>query len=269
MNTNNRNNRNVNNNGMCRVLINLSPVVKHHNGHGREVLADVHFRIDVRAYTANIYNYTREANEASKRAVTEFYNEVVEMLKAEGWAPKNENYGVGDCPQMIKGTQYLYCHPHDISGRVNPDDIEQLEAKIKGLKACVFEKTDNYGDIIVTTSESDEKQLYRDTYPNGLDAIWKEVITTKRSNLYKDKWQAEHCVRRRICIENYRADLNEIGTGAYNMREPLLQFITEEYDRLLRAGYIKEATAADQTICRWVNKAEEKQLQKQPQALMF
>ena len=263
MNTNDLNMNANNNNGMCQTVIDLSPKVKQQNGHGREVLADVHFRIDVHAYTANLYTYTQEANEASKRAVTAFYNEVVEMLKAEGWTLKNEKYGVGDCPQMIKGTQYLYCHPQDISGRVTPADIEQLEAKIKGLKACKYSNTDNYGDIIVTTSESDEKQLYRDTYPNGLDAIWKEVITTKRSNLYKDKWQAQDCVRRRICIVNYRADLNGHGTCAYNMRTPLLQYIAEEYDRLLQAGYIKEAEGQNGcTLCRWISKKEEKQLKK-------
>lgn len=262
MNTNDLN-MNVNNNGMCQTVIDLSPKVKQQNGHGREVLADVHFRIDVHAYTANLYNYTQEARKESGKACEAYYNEVVKMLKAEGWTLKNEKYGVGNCPQMVKGTQYLYCHPQDISGRVNPADIEQLEAKIKGLKACKYSNTDNYGNIIVTTSESDEKQLYRDTYPNGLDAIWKEVITTKRSNLYKDKRQAEICVRLRICIVNCRADLNEIGTGSYNMRTPLLQYIAEEYDRLLQAGYIKETEGQNGcTLCRWANKKEEKQLKK-------
>jgi sRNA-binding protein len=70
-------------------------------------------------------------------------------------------------------------------------------------------------------------------------------------------------VRRRICIANRRADLNDISTGSYNMRTPLLQFLMEEYDRLLQAGYIKEATGQNgRTLCRWINKKEEKELNK-------
>lgn len=250
-------------NGMSQVVIDLRPQVKHQNGHGREVLADVHFRIDVQAYVKNFYTYTEQAREESEKACEAYYSEVVEMLKAEGWTLRKEKYGVGDCPELVKGTQYLYCHPQDISGEVNPADIEGLEARIKALTSCKYYKTDNYGDIIVTTSESDEKQLYRDTYADGLAAIWKEVTTTKRSNLYKDKAEAEHCVRRRICIANRRADLNDIGTGCYNMRTPLLQFLMEEYDRLLKAGYIKEATGQNgRTLCRWINKKEEKELNK-------
>ena len=253
----------VNNNNIeskNQVIIDMRPQVKHQDGHGREVLADVHFRIDVQAYVNNFYTYTKEAREESEKACEAYYSEVVELLKAEGWTLRKEKYGVGDCPQMVKGTQYLYCHPQDISGQVNPADIEALEAKIKALTSCKFYKTDNYGDIIVTTSESDEKQLYRDTYADGLASIWQEVTTTKRSNLYKDKAEAESCVRRRICIANRRADLNDIGTGSYNMRSPLLQFLMEEYDRLLQAGYIKEAEGQNgRTLCRWINKKEEKE----------
>lgn len=258
------NNNNIeSNNGMSQVIIDMSPKVKHQDGHGREVLSDVHFRIDVQAYTANLYTYTKEAREESEKACEAYYSEVVELLKSEGWTLRKEKYGVGDCPQMVKGTQYLYCHPQDISGQVNPADIETLEAKIKALTSCKYYKTDNYGDIIVTTSESDEKRLYRDTYADGLASIWQEVTTTKRSNLYKDKAEAEHCVRRRICIANRRADLNDIGTGSYNMRSPLLQFLMEEYDRLLQAGYIKETEGQyGRTLCRWINKKEEKELTK-------
>lgn len=264
MNTQNINSNNIESkNGMSQVVIGLRPQVKHQDGHGREVLADVHFRIDVHDYTANLYTYTKEAREESEKACEAYYSEVVELLKAEGWTLRKEKFGVGDCPQMVKGTQYLYCHPQDISGEVNPAGIEVLEAKIKALTTCKYYNTDNYGDIIVTTSESDEKQLYRDTYADGLASIWQEVTTTKRSNLYKDKAEAEHCVRRRICIANRRADLNDIGTGYYRERKAVAGFVQEEYDRLLQAGYIKEAEGQNgRTLCRWINKKEEKELTK-------
>lgn len=259
MKTSSNNNNIESNNGMSQVIIDMRPQVKHQDGHGREVLADVHFRIDVRAYTANLYTYTKEAREESEKACEAYYSEVVELLKAEGWTLRKERYGVGDCPQMVKGTQYLYCHPQDISGQVTPADIETLEAKIKALTSCKFYKTDNYGDIIVTTSESDEKQLYRDIYPEGIGDIVKEVISTKRCNLYKDVFESVSCIRQRICIPNRRADLNVIGTGSYNMRTPLVEFLNEEYDRLKVEGWIKETQGKWGPLCRWINKKEEKE----------
>ena len=259
MKTSSNNNNTESNNGMSQVVIDLRPKVKHFDGHGREVLADVHFRIDVHDYNVNLYTYTPEANEASQKAVTAFDKEVVEMLTAEGWILKNEKYGVGNCPQLTKGAQYLYCHPQDISGQVNPADIEALEARIKTMTACKFYKTDNYGDIIVTTSESDEKQLYRDTYSEGIGEIVKSVITTKKCNLYKDLFESISCIRHRICIPNRRADLNDIGTGSYNMRSPLIDFLDEEFERLKAEGWIKEAQGKWGPLCRWINKKEEKE----------
>ena len=250
-------------NGMNKVTIDFRPQVRHQEGFGREVLADIYFRIDIHDYVANLYNYTQEANDASKKAVAAFYDEVVKVLTAEGWALKNEKYGPGNCPQLKKGAQYLYCHPQQISGHVKIEDIETLEAKFKAMTSCRYYATDNYGDIIVTTSADDEKQLYRDQYAEGLTEVWKEFITTKRRDLYKDKKVVEHYIAQCISIQNNRIDrLN--GTDNYNMRNPLLEFVCEEYDRLLQAGYIKETQGLydGRTLCRWINKTEEKKLKK-------
>jgi len=259
MNTTSNNNSNESNNGMRRVIIDMRPQVKHQDGHGREVLADVHFRVNVQAYTAYLYTNTKEAYEESKKAREAYFSEIVELLKAEGWKLRKEKYGVGDCPQMVKGTQFLYCHPQDISGQVNPADIEALEARIKALTSCKYYKTDNYGDIIVTTSESDEKQLYLDTYPEGIGEIVKAVISTKKCNLYKDLFESISCIRQRICIPNRRADLNVIGTGGYYMRSPLIDFLNEELERLKADGWIKETQGKWGPLCRWINKKEEKE----------
>ena len=258
-------NNNESINGMSQVIIDMRPQVKHQDGHGREVLADVHFRTQVRAYSRQVYgDYSQEAHEAAEKALTAFYSEVVELLKGEGWTLLNENYEQWQsCPEMAKGAQYLYVHPDSISGEVNPADIDALEAKFKALTACEYRGTDNYGDIILTRSEADERMLYRETYTEGIAATIKECTTTKRSNLYKDRGDALGCIRNRIAIQNKRTDLTGHGTGYYRERKAVAGFVQEEYDRLLQAGYIKEATGQNgRTICRWINKKEEKELNK-------
>ena len=260
------NNNNIESkNGMSQVVIDLRPQVKHHEGYGREKVANVYFRTQVRAYSRQVYgDYSQEAHEAAEKALTAFYSEVVELLKGEGWTLLNESYAHWHtCPELTNGDQYLYVHPDSISGEVNPADIDALEAKFKALTACEYRGTDNYGDIILTRSEADERTLYRQTYTEGIAATIKECTTTKRSNLYKDRGDALGCIRNRIAIQNKRTDLTGHGTGYYRERKAVAGFVQEEYDRLLQAGYIKEATGQNgRTLCRWINKKEEKELTK-------
>ena len=251
-------------NGMSQVVIDLRPEVKHHEGYGREKVADVYFRTQVRAYSRQVYgDYSQEAHEAAEKALTAFYSEVVELLKGEGWTLLNDYAHWHTCPELTKGAQYLYVHPDSISGEVDPADIDALEAKFKALTACEYHGTDNYGDIVLTRSEADERMLYRETYTEGIAATIKECTTTKRSNLYKDRGDALGCIRNRIAIQNKRTDLTGHGTGYYRERKAVAGFVQEEYDRLLQADYIKEATGQNgRTLCRWINKKEEKELTK-------
>ena len=249
-------------NGMSQVVIDLRPQVKHHEGYGREKVADVYFRTQVRAYSRQVYgDYSQEAHEAAEKATAAYYSEVVELLKGDGWTLLNESYAQWhNCPELTKGAQYLYVHPDSISGEVNPADIDALEAKFKALTACEYRGTDNYGDIILTRSEADERMLYRETYAEGIAATIKECTTTKRSNLYKDRGDALGCIRSRIAIQNKRTDLTGHGTGYYRERKAVAGFVQEEYDRLLQAGYIKEAEGQNgRTLCRWISKKEEKE----------
>lgn len=259
------NNSNESINGMSQVIIDMRPQVKHHEGYGREKVADVYFRTLVRAYSRQICgDYSEAAHEAAKQALKAYYSEVVELLKGEGWTLLNENYAKWkNCPEMVKGAQYLYIHPDEICGEVNPADIDALEAKFKALTACEYRGTDNYGDIVLTRSEADERMLYRETYTEGIADTIKECTTTKRSNLYKDRGDALGCIRNRIAIQNKRTDLTGHGTGYYRERNAVAGFVQEEYDRLLQAGYIKEAKGQNgRTLCRWINKKEEKELNK-------
>lgn len=247
---------------METTIIDLRPKVKKYNGNGRQMLADVHFRIDIPEYSRALNDHSQEAREAEQRAVTAFDNEVVQLLLADGWTLRKEDYGPGACPQLTKGAQYLYCHPHDISGQVNPTDVERMEQMFRSMKSIKYRWTDNYGDIIVTTSEEDERSLYREYYPAGLATTLCDLLTTKRKNLYKDKGSAEHAACNRICIQNRRIDLDEIGTGFPHMRRPVVDFVVNEWERLKALGYIREADGANgQQLARWANKAEQREIE--------
>ena len=134
----------------------------------------------------------------------------------------------------------------------------------RNMQSCKYRCTDNYGDVVVTTSEEDERQLYLDTYSNTqVTEVFKEMATTKRKNLYKDKWSVKRSVAYRLAIANRRIDLNEIGTGFYRERKPLVDFVKEHYDTLLKDGLIKESTGRDDMpLCRWVNKVEQLEIEK-------
>lgn len=245
------------------VSINLTSQVRKYESHGREKLADVYFRIEVPAYCRALNDHSPEAVEAEKRAVTAFDNEVVALLKADGWTLRSEKYGPGDCPELTKGAQYLYCHPQDISGEVSSSDVERMEQLFRSMKSIKYRWTDNYGDVIVTTSEDDERSLYRDYYPAGLATTLQQVLTTKRKNLYKDKAEAEWKVCDMIAIPNRRTDLSDIGTGYYRLRTAVTKLVTSEWERLKALGYIREATGAgNRPLARWANKAEQREIEK-------
>lgn len=246
------------------TIIDLRPKVKKYNGNGRQMLADVHFRIDIPEYSRALNDHSQEAREAEQQAVTAFDNEVVQLLLADGWALREEKYGPGACPQLTKGAQYLYCHPHDISGNVEPTDVERMEQMFRSMKSIKYRWTDNYGDVIVTTSEKDEENLYWDTYSNcHVTEVFVEVCTTKRKNLYKCKWDVLRSVASQLAIANRRIDLDDIGTGIYYDRKPLVDFVEQHYRLRLSIGLIKEAIGKnDIPLCRWANKTEQREIEK-------
>ena len=98
---------------MQTTTIDLRPQVKNYEANGRQKLSDVYFRIDVPEYTRGLNDYSKEAGDAADKAVAAFDKEVVDVLLKDGWTLRREKYGPGDCPQLKKGAQYLYCHPHN------------------------------------------------------------------------------------------------------------------------------------------------------------
>ena len=248
---------------METIKIKLDPSARHYEAYGREKHADVHFRINIEPYVRALNDYSEEARKAEREAVSAFDDEVVAMLKADGWTLYNKGqYGPGECPQLVKDAQYLYCHPQDISGNVLADDVERLARMIASMKSCKYRWTDNYGDVIITTSDDDEYKLYEQTYSNTqVTEVFAEMLTTKRKNLFKCEWDVKRNIQSRLAIPNRRTDLHDIGTGCYRDRRPLVDFVQQHYFWRLNAGLIKEDDGANgMPLCRWANKAEQKAL---------
>lgn len=216
---------------------------------GCEVVRHIYYRIDCPDYEAG-------------HDIDAFYSEVVKLLDAEGWHVEGDWQGA-HCPTMRKGAQSLYCHPQSLSGEVSPVECDRIGQVLMTGETFLLRGIDDYGRIFLTASEEQERDLYRQNYQDGLTDVLREVLTTKRSNLYRDKGDALGNAYRRTAIENIRTDMEDKGSNYYYWRKAVTEFVDSEYDRLLQAGYIKEATGQNRrTLCRWISKKEEKELAK-------
>ena len=216
---------------------------------GCEVVRHIYYRIDCPDYEAG-------------HDIDAFYSEVVKLLEAEGWHVEGDWQGA-HCPTMRKGAQSLYCHPQSLSGEVSPVECDRIGQVLMTGETFLLRGIDDYGRIFLTASEEQERDLYRQNYQDGLTDVLREVLTTKRSNLYRDKGDALGNAYRRTAIENIRTDMEDKGSNYYYWRKAVTEFVDSEYDRLLQAGYIKEATGQNgRALCRWISKKEEKELNK-------
>lgn len=110
-----------------------------------EGIHNVYYRIDVPYYVDSICTHNSEANEMAKMAVSEFYEEIIKILTADGWTNKNGTGKLGSCPVLSKGQQELYCHPQDISGNVNASDVERIFNLLLTAKTFTTRGADDYG----------------------------------------------------------------------------------------------------------------------------
>ena len=219
------------------------------NGEGYEVVRHIYYRIDCPDYEAG-------------RTLDAFYSEVVKLLESEGWHCEGDWQGA-HCPTMRKGAQSLYCHPQSLSGEVSPKECDRIGQLLMTAKTFRLRGIDDYGRIFLTTSDENERELYRQNYQDGLADMLRELLTTKRSNLFKDKGDVLGTAYRRTAIENIRTDMEDGGVNYYYWRKAVTELVNGEYDRLLQAGYIKEAKGQnDRTLARWINKREERELAK-------
>ena len=216
---------------------------------GCDVVRHIYYRIDCPDYEAG-------------HDIDAFYSEVVKLLEAEGWHVEGDWQGA-DCPTMRKGAQSLYCHPQSLSGEVSPKECDRIAQVLMTGETFRLHGIDDYGRIFLTTSDENERDLYRQNYQDGLADMLRELLTTKRSNLFKDKGDVLGTAYRRTAIENIRTDMEDGGVNYYYWRKAVTELVNGEYDRLLQAGYIKETKGQnDRTLARWINKKEERELAK-------
>lgn len=104
---------------------------------------NVYYRIDVPYYVDSICAHNAEIDEMAEMALCEFYEEITAILQAEGWAKKPCKWN--RVPEMVKGTQCLYCHPQNISGNVNTADVERLFNLFLTAKTFTTNGADDYG----------------------------------------------------------------------------------------------------------------------------
>lgn len=249
---------------MEQVIIDLTPRQESHNpqcGFGREVLRNVYYRIEVPYYTYTCGHWSEEDKDKAKMGhenTRKFMYEVVEILQAAGWTLVTTEWQQehsGACPQLIKGNQKLYCHPQSISGEVNADEVDAIGSLFARAKTFKHYHTDNYCDVIVTTSTEDELQLYHQTHDATVRKVLEELTTTKRRNLYKSETNVFYRLIDRLRIDTKRAG------QIYNHDSVEQTYANEVIQNAKADGWLITAKGRNNMdLVRWPNKAEQKKL---------
>lgn len=252
-------------NEMNEIVIDMTPRHEPHDpqrGFGREVLRNVYYRIDVPLYTYTFgYSdkYEKERQQGRENA-RKYFDEVVDILLAAGWALVDDEWRKeysGSCPQLTKDNQKLYCHPQNISGCVKPDEVDAVARLFAGAKTFRHYKTDDYRDVIVTTSTADEMQLYHQAFDATANQVLQELTTTKRRNLYKNEGIVWHILMNRLSIDTERT--GEI----YNFDHVEQTYANDVIQKAKADGWLVTAKdCRDADIIRWVNKAEQREIEK-------
>jgi len=251
-------------NGLNSIIIDMTLRHEPHDpqrGFGREVLRNVYYRIEVPFYTYTFgYSdkYEKERQQGRENA-RKFFYEAVDILQAAGWALVDDEWRKEHsiCPQLTKGDQKLYCHPQNISGCVKPDEVDAVGRLFAGAKTFRHYKTDDYRDVIVTTSTADEMQLYHQTFDATANQVLQELTTTKRRNLYKNEGSVWHLLMNRLSIDTKRT--GEI----YNLDHVEQTYANDVIQKAKADGWLVSAKdCRDADIIRWVNKAEQREIEK-------
>lgn len=255
-----------NSNGMNEIVIDMTPRHEPHDpqrGFGREVLRNVYYRIEVPFYTYTFGYYSdkyEKERQQGRENARRYFDEVVAILQAAGWALVDEAWRKehsGSCPQLTKGDQKLYCHPQNISGCVRPDEVDAVGRLFAGAKTFRHYKTDDYRDVIVTTSTADEMRLYHQTFDATANQVLQELTTTKRRNLYKNEGAVWHILMNRLSIDTKRT--GEI----YNFDHVEQTYANDVIQKAKADGWLVTAKdCRDADIIRWVNKAEQREMEK-------
>lgn len=258
---------------MESITIDLSPQVRHYDGHGRKELTKVYYRVDVRGYTGNLYIYTEAARRESNASCAVYFDECVKLLEADGWQREEHKYD--PCPTMRKGLQRLRCHPQEIVGEVESSDVERIGKILATLTTAKYYRYDSYENVVVTTSPDDTMTLYHQSYDDTIMDTLRKALTTRRRTHYHKLEVLINNLRSQLLITVYdrhndRFDY-EIGNTKkdldgrnYASEDVCTVYLREKVRQAIAEGNVVTTIASDgyTTIGRWLNKAEQRKKMK-------
>lgn len=243
------------------------------NNNNIERLRKIAFIICVPFYACTYKEKGTKRAEKGYQNRDKFFAEIVSILQADGWTlttmGETLDCGKSTCPELAKGNEHIYCHPEELTGEVQ--DEKAFAALLKGAASFRIVKKEAR-DIYVCADNKEGKQLYRDTYRDCIDEVIRDVVYLK-TNIYggrKGDWidldSATRIIGERIFIAT------KSNNDGYNSVTVLREYVTEELCRLQDAGRIEATTnkhgqtvikwTDGRTLCRWINKKEEKELNK-------
>lgn len=181
----------------------------------------------------------------------DYYNAVEAFFRSIGFIILSSRWGA-DCPTAYKGKEHIYLHPMDFSGVVLKTSVgkiaEALESTDKNLFDCRF--VDLYHTIYDIGEY--EYTAYLDGQCEKIDNLLLEAATTKRSNLYKNRWDVINSVAGEVAL--HRIDKTE----NYELCQDTQSFVRGRIVALQKKGYIIVGMENDHI--RAANKTEMKKL---------
>lgn len=113
-----------------------------------------------------------------------FYNEVKALLGELGFMVLRENGEAmrGSCLEMVRGKEWLYCHPMDLSGPVLIDQVDKIKSQLLNARCFRLRMTDTY-ETGIDYSEDELRVLLAREIPELRYMIY-VALTTVRSNRF-------------------------------------------------------------------------------------
>lgn len=137
---------------------------------------------------------------------TDYYNAVEDFFRSIGFEilPGRSS---GVCPTAFRGKEHIYLHPMDFSGVVLKTSVEEIAEAMQSVDKSLF--SCDYVDLYHTIYDMGEHEYI--AYLNGqsakIDNLLLEAAATKRSNLFKDRWDIINYVAGEVAL--HRIDKTE------------------------------------------------------------
>lgn len=129
-----------------------------------------------------------------KELLTSFYREVKSLLNELGFMVLHENGEkmFGSCLEMVRGKEWLYCHPMDLSGPVLVDEVERIKSHLSKATCFRLRMTDTYETGIDYSEDELKEILLREILE--LRYMIYVSLTTIRTNRFFNELQLYDCL---------------------------------------------------------------------------